>query len=177
MPCNHYQTIIRTRTHCCPPQITVTLSNQDPLFQQKRTVLQQHGLATMQTFDLKRGQQPLAPMLIPYMRLAYTNDASMLSSIQFVKGASGPDPNLDRIVSCQLISFFNQQLNAYKHSLEKDLEVIEDPKSTPREKIAARLTKIEKSIWQSCIEEVEAKLGLCPDSVPFTSLNFTVKLS
>ena len=34
--------------------MTVTIPHQDPLFQQKRHILQQHGLATMQKFELQR---------------------------------------------------------------------------------------------------------------------------
>ena len=34
--------------------MTVTIPHQDPLFQQKRTILQSHGLATMQKFELQR---------------------------------------------------------------------------------------------------------------------------
>ena len=34
----------------------MTLPHADPLFQAKRGVLQQHGLATQQTFQLKAGQ-------------------------------------------------------------------------------------------------------------------------
>ena len=36
--------------------LTVTLPHADPLFQAKRGVLQQHGLATQQTFQLKAGE-------------------------------------------------------------------------------------------------------------------------
>lgn len=34
--------------------LTVTLPHADPLFQAKRTVLQQHNLSTQQTFQLQR---------------------------------------------------------------------------------------------------------------------------
>jgi hypothetical protein len=36
------------------------------------------------------------------------------------------------------------------------LEILQDSGSTPRQKVAARLTKIEKSILQGCLDEVAA---------------------
>jgi hypothetical protein len=41
-----------------------------------------------------------------------------------------------------------------RHPLWRDLEIVDDPKATPRQKIAARLTKIEKSILQGCMDAV-----------------------
>lgn len=43
---------------------------------------------------------------------------------------------------------------AVRNPLWRDLEIIEDPTATPRQKIAARLTKIEKSILQGCLDAV-----------------------
>jgi hypothetical protein len=41
-----------------------------------------------------------------------------------------------------------------RHPLWRDLEIVDDPAATPRQKIAARLTKIEKSILQGCLDAV-----------------------
>ncbi|GAX79600.1 hypothetical protein CEUSTIGMA_g7041.t1 [Chlamydomonas eustigma] len=54
-----------------------------------------------------------------------------------------------------LAGYMHRRLNSYKHSLSKDLEIISDPLSTPRQRIAARLTKIEKSILQDCLGELK----------------------
>ena len=40
-------------------QLTATIPNSDPLFQEKRALLQPAGLATQQTFDLQPGKVPL----------------------------------------------------------------------------------------------------------------------
>jgi hypothetical protein len=40
--------------------------------------------------------------------------------------------------------------------LWRDLEIVEDPAASPRQKIAARLTKIEKSILQGCVDAVSS---------------------
>lgn len=50
-------------------------------------------------------------------------------------------------------SFF-QRASTDRHPLWRDLEILEDPASTPRQKVAARLTKIEKSILQGCLDAV-----------------------
>ena len=41
-----------------------------------------------------------------------------------------------------------------RHPLWRDLEIENDPTAAPRQKIAARLTKIEKSILQGCLDDV-----------------------
>lgn len=51
--------------------MTVTLPSNDPQYKVKRGILQDVGMSTMQTFDLKRSQ-PLPPMLLPYLRLVRT---------------------------------------------------------------------------------------------------------
>eukprot|EP00798_Chlamydomonas_sp_ICE-L_P011893 gene11893-14994_t len=55
--------------------------------------------------------------------------------------------------------YFQNKLAGYKHPLSKDLEIIDDPKTTPRQKIAARLTKIEKGILNACLDELKAVSG------------------
>jgi hypothetical protein len=44
-------------------------------------VLQEVNLSTMQTFDLKRSQ-PLPPMLLPYLRLAYSTTEEQVHKVR-----------------------------------------------------------------------------------------------
>ena len=167
----------------------MTLSNEDPLFQQKRAILTALGLSTQQAFDLTRAV-PLPPLLVPYMRLAYADAADALPRIRFEDGAPPVDEGLDQLVACQLASYLDAQARArdrgggrggergelantpqkhklsappknpptlqnsspnprkrraqvarYKHPLWRDLEIINDPASSPRQRVAARLTK------------------------------------
>ena len=67
---------------------------------------------------------------------------------------------LEQQVACQLQGYFQSRLAAYPHALWRDLEILEDESSTPRQKVAARLTKIEKSILTNCLETV-AKAAPC----------------
>lgn len=64
----------------------------------------------------------------------------------FHGGISQESPtNIARAASCA---------GCCRHPLWRDLEIVDDPAATPRQKIAARLTKIEKSILQGCLDAV-----------------------
>lgn len=110
-------------------------------------------MSTMQTFDLKRSQ-PLPPMLLPYLRLAYATTPEQVHKVQLEESTPGFDEQLDQTVACQLAAHLQERMAGYKHPLWRDLEIVDDPTATPRQKIAARLTKIEKSILQGCLDEV-----------------------
>jgi hypothetical protein len=45
--------------------------------------LQEENLSTMQTFDMKRSQ-PLPPLLLPYLRLAYATTHEQLDKVRQV---------------------------------------------------------------------------------------------
>eukprot|EP00879_Flechtneria_rotunda_P026362 GHRR01028105.1.p1 GENE.GHRR01028105.1~~GHRR01028105.1.p1 ORF type:complete len:274 (+),score=85.18 GHRR01028105.1:1140-1961(+) len=136
-------------------QLTVTLPADDPLYKVKRGILQDENLSTMQTFDLTR-PQPLPPMLLPYLRLAYVTTHEQINQIEFKEGCAALDSQLEQTVACQLASHLNKKLGGYKHPLWRDLETLENPNSSPRQKVAARLTLIEKSIYQGCLDAVSS---------------------
>lgn len=54
------------------------------------------------------------------------------------------------------MTYLKQRLAAYPQPLWRDLEVIADPAATPRQKVAARLTKMEKSLLQGCLDALKA---------------------
>ncbi len=60
----------------------------------------------------------------------------------------------EQAVACGLATYLNKRLAAYKNTLQQDLDILADPKSSPRAKVAARLTKIEKSILKACLDAV-----------------------
>lgn len=135
-------------------QLTITMSNMDPLFPQKRARLQTHSLTSQQTFNLSR-TDPLPAMLLPFMRLAYSNTAEQLAKVSFTPPGNPADTEVEQAVLGDLLGHLQRQLKSYRYPLHHDLEVIEDPQATPRQKIAARLLKIEKSILQDAIKRVE----------------------
>ncbi|KIY95099.1 hypothetical protein MNEG_12863, partial [Monoraphidium neglectum] len=146
-------------------QLTVTLPSSDPLYKAKRDKLDKAGLSTMQarglfftisTFDLKRSE-PLPPLLLPYMRLAFSRSAEQMAAVQLEAGAPPIDAGIEQQAACALSGHLEKRLASYRRPLWKDLEILEDPKSTPRQKVAARLTKIEKSILQGCLDAISTQ--------------------
>ncbi|KAK9834599.1 hypothetical protein WJX74_005523 [Apatococcus lobatus] len=132
--------------------MTVTIPHQDPLFQQKRTMLQSHGLATMQKFELQR-HKGLPPMLLPYLRLSYTSDPQLLQRPGFFN--AGPSSEYsEKLALAQLTDYLQQRLSRYCTSVAEDNAVVNDPDAGPREKVAARLLRIEKTILNDVLTEV-----------------------
>lgn len=60
-----------------------------------------------------------------------------IQQIPLVEGAPPADPALEQTVACQLQGYLQQRLAAYKNPLWRDLEILEDPASTPRQKVGA----------------------------------------
>ncbi|KAI8466475.1 MAG: hypothetical protein J3K34DRAFT_433512 [Monoraphidium minutum] len=137
-------------------QLTVTLPSSDPLFKAKRDILDRAGLSTMQTFDMKRSE-PLPPLLLPYLRLAFSTSQSQLGAVRLEAGAGPIDAEIEQQAGCALAAYLDKRLAAYRRPLWRDLEILEDPASTPRQKVAARLTKIEKGILQGCLDAVKTQ--------------------
>ncbi|BDA45553.1 probable actin-histidine N-methyltransferase [Coccomyxa sp. Obi] len=133
--------------------LTVTLPHADPLFQAKRTVLQQHNLSTQQTFQLQR-DKGLPEQLLPYLRLAHCTDADSLRKATLETCCSAPiSPENERTVLHQLASHLQERLDRYRTSCEEDEAIISSSTAGPRQKVAARLLRIEKAILRGALEE------------------------
>jgi len=142
-------------------QITAIIASTDPLFQLKKATLQANQLATAQTFDLAKNK-PLPPMLLPYMRLAMANTVQELQQVAFGPTTARPvGPEQEAAVLAQLSTAIQRRLQAYKFPVTKDIEVMADPAASPRQKVAARLCKIEKEILLESLEQLGG-----PPSVP-----------
>eukprot|EP00878_Enallax_costatus_P010172 GHUV01010618.1.p1 GENE.GHUV01010618.1~~GHUV01010618.1.p1 ORF type:complete len:451 (+),score=91.21 GHUV01010618.1:1244-2596(+) len=156
-------------------QLTVTLPSEDPLYKVKRGILQDENLSTLQTFDMTR-TQALPPLLLPYLRLAFATSHEQLEKVDFKEDSGAFDEQLEQTVACQLANHLQSRLDGYKHPLWRDLEIIEDPTTTPRQKVAARLTKIEKSILQNCLDAV-SNCAPCLDAAGVPAPQLAVKLA
>ncbi|GIL80626.1 hypothetical protein Vretimale_9217 [Volvox reticuliferus] len=138
-------------------QFTFTLPTSDPLFTAKRAVLTEAGLATQQNFDVS-ASRPLPPQLLPYMMLALATTPEQVTSVSFGENAApGHDRELEAAALAALMSYVQRRTAAYAHPLWRDLEIINDPSSSPRQKVAARLTKIEKSILVAAAEALAVR--------------------
>jgi len=141
--------------------LEVTIPQADPLFQLKRRLLQQHNLATQQVFQLQRNQ-PLPKQLLDYCRFAHCIDEESLQRAAEFGDQTVSDDN-ELTVLQQLIGHLQGKLRRYKTSMEEDVAVIEDPKAGPREKVAARLLRIEKFILQEALDNLESLPGATGD--------------
>ncbi|EFJ43572.1 hypothetical protein VOLCADRAFT_76643 [Volvox carteri f. nagariensis] len=136
-------------------RFTFTLPTSDPLFPAKRAVLSEAGLATQQSFDVSVAR-PLPPQLLPYMMLALATTPEQVASVSF-SDTAGHDRELEAAALAALMAYVQRRTAAYAHPLWRDLEIINDPSSTPRQKVAARLTKIEKSILAAAAEALAVR--------------------
>jgi histone-lysine N-methyltransferase SETD3 len=155
---------------------TVTLPAADPLYKLKRDLLQAAGLSTMQTFDKTRAA-PLPPLLLPYLRLAFADTPDAARAVSLTPGAPPADARTEALAAHALADHLAARLAAYRRpTVAADLEVLADPASTPRQKVAARLVKIEKSILQGCVDALGV-VGGDDAPPPPTPPPYTVKLS
>eukprot|EP00884_Botryococcus_braunii_P019622 jgi/Botrbrau1/6343/Bobra.0098s0002.1 len=141
--------------------VTATLPSGDPLFQAKRQVLQALGLSTQHTFSLLKGQK-LPPLLLPFMRVAFCNDENLLKRPSLaVEVKEGPLSSTSEAgLRSQLQSYLTDRLARYPRTIQEDEEIIACPTSGPREKVAARLVRIEKQILQGALADLDALPGL-----------------
>ncbi|KAJ9519157.1 hypothetical protein QJQ45_007716 [Haematococcus lacustris] len=146
-------------------QVSVILASTDPLYQLKRSRLQAVNLSTSQPFDLQRNKK-LAPLLLPYLRLAAASSPEEVQ--QVVLSETAPPVAGDAceaLLLAHLTEYFNARLAGYKHTMAEDMDIMISPRSSPRQKVmalaiprhdvAARLTKIEKGILTSCLEQLQ----------------------
>ncbi|CAK0782675.1 hypothetical protein CVIRNUC_005870 [Coccomyxa viridis] len=134
--------------------LTVTLPHADSLFQAKRAVLQQHSMATQQTFQLQRGKG-LPEMLLPYLRLAHCTDSESLKQASLDSCCSAPiSPENELTVLHQLASHLQTCLSRYRTTAEEDEATIASSTAGPRQKVAARLLRIEKEILHGVLKGV-----------------------
>ncbi|KAK9785591.1 hypothetical protein WJX73_004453 [Symbiochloris irregularis] len=161
--------------------LTVTLPLADPLYSLKRSLLMPHGLSTQQTFQMQRGQA-LPDNLLQYVRFAHTD--SEASARAAASGFSSPSPSpvepaLEHVAILHLVTYLQQRLDRYPTTIEQDTAVLEDPMSNPRERVAARLVRIEKRILQGALKQVMALpgAGAMPENVAPVQQVIAVRLS
>lgn len=134
--------------------ITATIPNSDPLFAQKRQLLQHHDMASQQSFQLQR-HHDLPPNLLPFLRLGHCSSTEGLRQHGAFSQTSDPlPPEEEAQVLQNLASCLQQRLQRYQTSREEDDAVVADPSAGPRQKVAARLLRIEKSILSGALEKV-----------------------
>lgn len=151
--------------------VTVTLPNDDPLFAAKRAALQRGSSATTASFKLT-AREPLPAGLVPYLRLAFCRDEAFVAGADPLKAAAGEGeaaastsgsspsplslgPEVEAAALGALTRHLRRRLAAYGTTIEEDDAIVESEGSGPRQKVAARLLRIEKRILGAALAEAE----------------------
>jgi len=136
-------------------QMTVSIPQTDPLFSRKRSILQTAELTSKTTFNLTEAE-PLPPKLLPFMRFALIQDAGKLDSLKFDDMARPVTPENEAAAVSMLSTHIRAKLSQYQTTVDKDTRIIDDPHATAKQKIAAKLLRIEKRILQGTLAKLEA---------------------
>ncbi|CAG9460769.1 unnamed protein product [Pedinophyceae sp. YPF-701] len=127
--------------------LSMTLLTDDPLYSEKKRALSNTKLATSQAFNLKRGAA-LPDGLLPLLRLAHMDSADDIRKWKYAPGA--PDvpaaPAIEARARAQLRRCLTRRLEKYPSTVEADLALEQDKRATPKQKVAARLVRLEKTI-------------------------------
>ncbi|KXZ43296.1 hypothetical protein GPECTOR_95g685 [Gonium pectorale] len=105
------------------------------------------------------GPQPNNRLLLNYGVVDEHNpfDKLQVAAVSFAEDAPPLEPRAEEAALAALMGYVRRRQAAYPHPLWRDLEIIADPASSPRAKVAARLTKIEKSILAAAVEALAAR--------------------
>lgn len=155
--------------------MTVTLPTEDPLFAAKRAALQRgEGSATTATAFKLTAREPLPAGLVPYLRLAFCRDEAFVAGADPLKAAAAAGgeaaastsgsssssslplgPEVEAAALGALTRHLRKRLAAYGTTIEEDDAIVESEASGPRQKVAARLLRIEKKILGAALAEAE----------------------
>eukprot|EP00850_Spirogloea_muscicola_P015660 SM000122S25767 [mRNA] locus=s122:180611:184141:- [translate_table: standard] len=150
--------------------VEAALDPKDPLYQNKRAIVQKNDRLTIQTFqasaafDIYKGREREAVMdMLPYLRLGHVSDPEDMDSVGFAEGPICPvSPCNERAVLGQLAGYFQSKLDGYKSTLEEDNAVIADEQTCPKKKVATQLLRIEKRILNSSLSTVQELIDALP---------------
>jgi len=148
--------------------ITAKIPSEDPLFAQKKIALgKAGGMSTAMEFQLK-AKQPLPDGLLPFLRLAHLTDPNQVKAWEHrPKPADSSRPAVvqgviseenEELAQAQLYGYLKARLGEYPTSIEQDQALESDPRSTPKQRVAARLVRLEKQILTHSLAQVNTTL-------------------
>lgn len=138
--------LINALPPAAPLPLAVRIPSSDPLYRLKRDRLAEQSLSTQQTFQLTRAADPLPPELLPHMRLVQAESAEEAAAVAFGAGAGPVSAANEARVLGQLAGHLRWRLGRYRTSIEQDEAVIADETAGSRQRVAAKLLRIEKGI-------------------------------
>lgn len=143
--------------------VEASLDMEDPLYQQKRAIVQRNNRLTIQTFQIYKGKEMEAVLdMLPYMRLAHLSDPEEMETVSFAQGPVCPVSACnERAVLDQLEQHFERRLAGYKSS---DTSEIVDAKKNAKKRVAEKLLAIEKGILLKALAAVQELINELPNS-------------
>ena len=133
----------------------ITIPSDDPLYRLKMQKLAEKGnnLSTQQTFQLSRFD-PLPANLLSYLSCAFAVTEEEVQAVEFPTNDDPKEQNLRVSLSApntqrglaQLGKELDRRISGYRTTIAEDDAIVEDPNVGARERVAARLLRIEKSI-------------------------------
>jgi len=114
--------------------------------------------STQHAFRLTRAA-PLPADLLPYLRLALSPDPAAAARPDALEAAAAPGslgPATEAAALGALTAYLQARLARYPTTVAQDDATVASEAAGPREKVAARLVRIEKGIWGGALAAVRA---------------------
>jgi len=152
--------------------LTAQISQNDPLLNVKRAALKAGGMSTRQDFKLSR-QSPVPEQLLPFLRLAHAETPEEVAAVS-LEGAGAPaNPHNESLAVSHLVGHLRARLSAYPTTVEMDRIMEQDPRASAKQRVAARLVRIEKEILQAGLDQALG-LGAAPHEGTYLFVTLSV---
>nr|CAD1823458.1 unnamed protein product [Ananas comosus var. bracteatus] len=145
--------------------IEASLNTEDPQYQEKRMVAQRNGKLSVQVFQVHVGREKEAiSEMLPYLRLGYVSDPAEMHSVISSQGPICPvSPCMERAVLDQLVDHFEFRLARYPTTLEEDEAMLADGNLDPKNRVAAKILRLEKKMLHACLQATYEFIDKLPD--------------
>eukprot|EP00243_Klebsormidium_subtile_P004495 TRINITY_DN18494_c0_g1_i1.p1 TRINITY_DN18494_c0_g1~~TRINITY_DN18494_c0_g1_i1.p1 ORF type:complete len:542 (+),score=174.02 TRINITY_DN18494_c0_g1_i1:279-1904(+) len=145
--------------------VEAALDTKDPLYQQKKAIVQKNEKMRVQAFQIYRNKEMAAVYeMLPYVRLAHVVEEEALEDVIFAKGPICPvSPCNERAVLNQIREYTIERMSGYATTIEEDNKVIGDDKAPPKKRVASKLLKLEKKILRNFLAAVDELINELPD--------------
>ncbi|GMH15025.1 hypothetical protein Nepgr_016866 [Nepenthes gracilis] len=149
--------------------VEAALNTEDPLYQDKRLVVQKNRKLSIQAFHVYPGKEKEAVSdMLPYLRLGYVCDPSEMQSVISSQGPICPvSPCTERAVLDQFLDYFRSRLAGYPTTLVEDEALLADHSLNPRKRVATQLVSVSmpcslcSSFEMKEVRYTNSNLGAC----------------
>mmetsp|Transcript_4662 Transcript_4662/g.11038 ORF Transcript_4662/g.11038 Transcript_4662/m.11038 type:complete len:518 (-) Transcript_4662:222-1775(-) len=128
----------------------------DRYFMLKNQVLESLGYGIEEEFPVYADKMPT--QLLAYLRMARVQDPGLLAKVNFEKDIILSDLNEYEILQI-LMGDCRERLQAYPLSVEEEIKYSQDPKLSPKQRLACQLRTEEKRIISGTMDGVRNKLA------------------